>query len=267
MANDNHDQKKHHHYILPDRLILTVGGALMILTVITVWVAGIDLGKLNFLVAMVVATIKGSLVALIFMNLRKDKRENGVIFATSFLFLAIFIVLTSSDLFFRGDVYVKGPLVPTSVAKSKLKNPWLPTESLVNHGKELFAVQCVSCHGDHGKGDGMAAAALNPHPRNFTVPEGWKNGRKPSMVFKTLKEGLAGSAMASFSTLPSDDRWALAHFVLSMGPKPLADTSADLASIGVDPSQEGGGEVEEKVLPIETAIDLMTVPDQQPTVR
>jgi len=42
-----------------------------------------------------------------------------MIFGTSFLFLAIFIVLTSTDLFFRGDVYVKGPLVAAAQAQSK----------------------------------------------------------------------------------------------------------------------------------------------------
>src|SRR3954467_2097035 len=94
-----------HHYILPTGSAMAVGSALIVLTVITVAVAHVDLGKLNFVVAMVVATIKGLLVATIFMNLRNDRRENAVIFATSFLFLAIFITLTSTDLFFRGDVY------------------------------------------------------------------------------------------------------------------------------------------------------------------
>src|SRR3954466_16173207 len=110
--NGHHHHSSHgqgsghgHHYILPNGTAVAVGSTLLVLTVITVAVAHIDLGKLNFVVAMVVATIKGLLVATIFMNLRNDRRENAVIFATSFLFLAIFITLTSTDLFFRGDVY------------------------------------------------------------------------------------------------------------------------------------------------------------------
>jgi len=260
MENQNH---KHHH-ILPTKVALAVGGTLLFLTFITVWIAGVDLGKLNFLVAMVVATIKASLVMLIFMNLLYDRRENSVIFLTSFVFLAIFIVLTGADLFFRGDVAVKGPLVAAQTV-SKLKNPWISTPDLVSKGKELYAVQCATCHGVNGDGKGPAAPALNPPPRNFTATTGWKNGRKPTMVFKTLKEGLPPSAMASFATLPADDRWALAHFVLSLAPNPEKDTPGDFAKIGIDPSKEGGGATEAPTIPIELAMKRIAVPDSPST--
>src|SRR5579862_40829 len=123
MSDHNHHPEKHsHHYILPNVNAVMVGAALLVLTAITVAVAHVDLGKLNFVVAMVVATIKGLLVATIFMNLRNDRHENAVIFVTSFVFLTIFIVLTSTDIFFRGDVYrdMSQPLVPES--KSKIKD-------------------------------------------------------------------------------------------------------------------------------------------------
>ncbi|MFI5322564.1 MAG: c-type cytochrome [Thermodesulfobacteriota bacterium] len=35
-------------------------------------------------------------------------------------------------------------------------------------GKETFQNTCASCHGPEGKGDGVAAAALNPKPRNLS---------------------------------------------------------------------------------------------------
>lgn len=250
----------HHHHILPDKVLLGIGGALLVLTLITVAVAHIDLGKLNFFIAMAVATLKGSLVALFFMNLWYDRKENGVIFATSFVFLAIFIVLTSTDIFFRGDVYVKGPLTAPE-SKSHLKDPWVSTPQLVANGKKLFQQNCVSCHGEEGKGNGIASGGLNPPPRNFTQLTGWKNGRKPSMIFKTLKEGLAGSAMASFSTLPSDDRWALAQYVLTFNSTPPEkDTDADFAKAGVD-IKGGGAEAVEKSIPLDVAMERMAVPE------
>jgi caa(3)-type oxidase subunit IV len=263
MANDSKDKKpqvnKHHHYILPDKLALTVAGALLFLTLVTVWSAGFDLGKLNFPVAMVIATTKALLVCFIFMNLKNDARENSVIFFTSFLFLAIFIVLTGSDIFFRGDVYVKkGQLEAMSAGgKAKFQKAWVPTDELVKHGKELFMGQCVSCHGATGHGDGIAAGALVPKPRNFTADAGWKNGRKPSQIFKTLKEGIPGSSMASFSTLPQDDRWALAHYVTTLGPNVLKDSSQDLAAVGIDPNKAGGAE-EEKTIPVRLAMERLT---------
>src|SRR5207302_1512313 len=143
MAQHESKVETHHHHILPNKVILGIGACLMILTVITVWVAHIDLGKLNFVIAMVVATIKGSLVAMFFMNLWYDRKENAMIFITSFLFLAIFIVLTSTDLFFRGDVYVRpgAGLIASAQAQSRLKKPWISTPELVSHGRELFQAQ------------------------------------------------------------------------------------------------------------------------------
>ena len=35
-------------------------------------------------------------------------------------------------------------------------------------GKIKYQMLCVSCHGATGKGDGPAATALTPKPRNFT---------------------------------------------------------------------------------------------------
>ena len=262
----NSDNKQHHHHILPDSVALTIGGSLLVLTIVTVAVAHVDLGALNFPIAFAVATVKALLVALFFMNLKYDSRENGVIFGTSFLFLAIFIVLTSTDLFFRGDVYVKPGDAQAATGgaggKSKLEKPWVSSPELVNRGKEIFAQQCTSCHGAEGKGNGPAAGALNPPPRNFTADAGWKNGRTVAGVFKTLKEGLQGSAMASYATLPVDDRWALTHFVLSLGPTPAAAAdAASLAKVGVDVNQAGGGGGSaEQTIPVDVAMKRVTQP-------
>ena len=255
----NHNGNGHsHHYILPDKLAVKVWGALLVLTVITVGLSFVHLGTVNYLVGMLVATVKASLVALIFMNLAKDHKSNLVIFCTSFIFLFIFVGLAASDLLYRGDVNTKKgePLLKASNGPSKFKKPWEPTPELVAHGKAVFAQNCVSCHGEQGQGNGPAAAALNPKPRNFTADAGWINGRKPSQIFKTLKEGV-GNGMASFATLPQDDRWGLSHYVASLGPSILKDAAADLTKIGVDPTKEGGGESEQKTLPVEFAVQQL----------
>jgi len=113
-----------------------------------------------------------------------------------------------------------------------------PTPELISSGKQLFAVNCASCHGTSGLGDGVAAAALNPKPRNFT--EGtWRYGGGEARVVRTITEGSPGTAMAAFSSLPLQDRFALAHFVRSLGPKLVEDTPEDLAWLG--PIGGGGG--------------------------
>jgi caa(3)-type oxidase subunit IV len=266
--SDHNQQNEHstggdgagHHHILSTSLAIKVWSTLIFLTFLTVAVAQIDLGAWNFTVAMVVASIKAALVCIFFMGLKWDHRENAVIFSTSIIFMSIFMILTFSDLLTRGDVYVKGSIIPEGMvtqAKSKFKKPWVSTPELIAHGKEQFQAQCVTCHGAEGHGDGAAAAALNPKPRNFTAPATeWKNGRKPSQIFGTLTKGLGG--MPSFSSVPTDDRWALVHYVHSLGAATPTDSPEDLAKIGIDPNKEDGGGSVEKAIPIGLAIDEMS---------
>lgn len=45
------------------------------------------------------------------------------------------------------------------------------TEGDAAKGKEVFQTNCATCHGPEGKGNGPAAAALNPKPRNLSDAE------------------------------------------------------------------------------------------------
>lgn len=258
--NGNHDGK-HQHYILPEKKAFGILVLLLILTAVTVWASHIDFGSFNILVAIIVASIKGTLVALFFMNLKHDEPDNGMIFGTSFIFLAIFVILTITDLFARGDVYTDGKPLLMEVAggKAKFTKPWEAKAEMLEFGKKTYAIQCASCHGDKGDGMGPAAGALNPKPRNFTAEAGWKNGRKASQVFKTLTEGLGG--MPSFKSLPGEDRWALAHYVRTLGPQGPADTAADLAAVGVDPSKGDATSDSEKSIPVDFAIKRIAEPN------
>lgn len=77
--------------------------ALLVLTIITVQASYIDFGSMNTVVALVIATMKGSLVALFFMHLRHDK-FNAVIFVGGLLFLSIFLIWTLFDLSTRETI-------------------------------------------------------------------------------------------------------------------------------------------------------------------
>jgi high-affinity iron transporter len=82
----------------------------------------------------------------------------------------------------------------------------------VARGAALYAEQCSTCHGATGKADGPGAAGLKPPPIAFADAE---RARQRSVfgLYQVIQQGLDGTAMASFSHLPSDDRWALAFYV------------------------------------------------------
>jgi cytochrome c oxidase subunit 4 len=78
--------------------------ALLFLTVITVGASYIDFGSGNVVIALFIATIKASLVALFFMHLRYDKPVNAVIAVAGFLFLGIFLMFDFIDFGTRNNL-------------------------------------------------------------------------------------------------------------------------------------------------------------------
>lgn len=83
----------------------------------------------------------------------------------------------------------------------------------------LYAQQCSACHGPHGRGDGPAAASLNPLPIAFADAQRAAQ-RSPFALYEVISQGLAGTAMTSFPQLSEADRWALAFYVGGMAYSP-----------------------------------------------
>jgi len=95
-----HDDE-HFAHTLPMKMLVGVLGALVILTVLTVAVTSIDLGSQgNFIIAMIIATIKAALVMGYFMHLVWDSKFNVFAFLSSFLFVLLFLSMTLLD---RGE--------------------------------------------------------------------------------------------------------------------------------------------------------------------
>ncbi|HEY3820189.1 MAG TPA: cytochrome C oxidase subunit IV family protein [Polyangiaceae bacterium] len=95
--HDHDDGGDVHVHIAPTRFYVGIFGALVCLTIATVKVSYYDFGSANILIALLIATMKASLVAAFFMHLRHDKLFNTVAFLAAFLFLGIFILLTNDD--------------------------------------------------------------------------------------------------------------------------------------------------------------------------
>ena len=83
------------------RIYFAVWGALILLTGITVLVSYVHLGMMNVVVALVIASVKASLVALFFMHLKHESRLVWGFALTPIFFLVIIIAGTLSDTLFR----------------------------------------------------------------------------------------------------------------------------------------------------------------------
>jgi cytochrome c oxidase subunit 4 len=94
--------KDHVPHVLPLSAYLATWLTLMVLTVITVAASYADFGSWNILIALGIATIKATVVAMMFMHLRYDHKFHAIIFSLSLVFLAIFIAFTMYDTETRG---------------------------------------------------------------------------------------------------------------------------------------------------------------------
>jgi cytochrome c oxidase subunit 4 len=84
-------------HISPKSTYFTIFGALMVCTILTVTAAFINLGNLNFPVALTIAIFKATLVVLFFMHVKYGSKLTKLVVATAFFFLGIMLTLTLSD--------------------------------------------------------------------------------------------------------------------------------------------------------------------------
>ncbi|MDZ7715855.1 MAG: cytochrome C oxidase subunit IV family protein [Balneolaceae bacterium] len=90
------------HHISSDKLLLSVAAGLFVLTIVTVGVHYLALpSPWSIVVAMIVAVMKATLVALFFMNLYWDEKFNLMVLLFSFVFLALLVGFSMLDTLFR----------------------------------------------------------------------------------------------------------------------------------------------------------------------
>ena len=91
-------------HIVSAKVYFLIFAALMVLTATTVWVAFIDLGILNDVVAMAIACTKATLVILYFRHVRYSDKLTRVFVASGFVFLLILLGFVLSDVMTRAWV-------------------------------------------------------------------------------------------------------------------------------------------------------------------
>lgn len=94
-------------HVVPPRILLAVLGTLLALTWITVGATWLDLGPYNLWLALVIATVKASLVVLYFMHLRYDSPINAFVFIASLVFVMLFVGFALMD-----TMSYQGELIP-----------------------------------------------------------------------------------------------------------------------------------------------------------
>jgi mono/diheme cytochrome c family protein len=92
------------------------------------------------------------------------------------------------------------------------KNPVAKSDKVLADAKKIADVNCVSCHGPKGKGDGPAAAALPVKPANWSSPA--VQAETDGEIFWKITNGRG--PMPPWRHLAEKDRWALVHYIRSL---------------------------------------------------
>jgi len=90
-------------HVASKKTYILVWAALLVLTVFTVWIAQLNLGPFNDIVALAVAVSKALLVILFFMHVKDaSERLTKVVIISSIFWLLIMLGLSLADYSTRG---------------------------------------------------------------------------------------------------------------------------------------------------------------------
>lgn len=97
--------EQHGHHIASAKQLWAIGIALLVLTVLTVVVAGLGLpSPFDILSAMAIALTKAFLVAAFFMGLYWDTKFNSMLLIGALAFFILMVSITLLDTLYRDDV-------------------------------------------------------------------------------------------------------------------------------------------------------------------
>jgi mono/diheme cytochrome c family protein len=90
-----------------------------------------------------------------------------------------------------------------------MKNPFEGQADAATAGKEVYTTNCQGCHGESAKGDGPAAASMNPKPADLTKTVKETDAQYMHWVISVggAAAGLSASMPAFKDVLTDDDIW------------------------------------------------------------
>ncbi len=103
---------------------------------------------------------------------------------------------------------------PVPAADKAKKNPVVTSAESINAGKELWSMNCKSCHGSKGLGDGSKAAQLKTEPGDFSTPA--FQSQTDGEIFYKLSVGRDDMPASKKKIPDEEDRWNLVNFIRTL---------------------------------------------------
>lgn len=103
-------------------------------------------------------------------------------------------------------LWVAPSLAQRSQIPDAQENPFAGNKAAVAAGAVLYQQTCEACHGGEARGDRGPALATG----NF------RHGGEDSDLFQTVRNGILGTQMPAFSSLPADNIWRIISYLRSL---------------------------------------------------
>jgi mono/diheme cytochrome c family protein len=97
-------------------------------------------------------------------------------------------------------------------------NPIKPDPTSLKEAKVLYLNTCGPCHGDKGKGDGIAAVACDPKPADHT--SNFVQQESDGSLFWKISEG-RGPMPSYKTTLTLNQKWLLVNYIRTLKAKEI----------------------------------------------
>ena len=104
-------------------------------------------------------------------------------------------------------------VAPERAAKRTNPNP--TTAGTIKHGKDIYARDCLKCHGKAGHGDGPQATFLEVRPRDLAAS--YIAAESDGALFWKMTEGFGPMPKANIG---DNDKWAVIDYLRTLGKTP-----------------------------------------------
>lgn len=116
---------------------------------------------------------------------------------------------------FSGESQVKK--FPSPASADAIKNPLKGNVAATTEGKQVYIKFCVTCHGNKGKGDGIAAPGLPKRPADHTSD--FVQKQTDGAIYWIITEG--NLPMPTYKkVLTETQRWQVVNYIRTLAKPP-----------------------------------------------
>src|SRR5437868_10750205 len=118
------------------------------------------------------------------------------------------LIITLLIFFYFSNAFSQSRKFPSPASANAIINPLKGNAEATSEGKKIYTQYCVTCHGDKGKGNGIAAPGLSRPPADHTSD--FVQKQTDGALFWIIREG--NNPMPTYKTMLTEtQRWQIVN--------------------------------------------------------